>query len=270
MLSPNPSPLSRAGSGQAGDPDLHQRRGAAHAVASAGPGSSGTPSGRGPPRSGPSGLCSWVPGGSRMTLPGRRSRPPAPRPAPPRLGITDAARAEREAAVLEVAREHARGEGPLLALRPGVRPSFMEMLGEGRLTDVDGWKDDWLSSNFGRAVHEIRTWVAAFSRPRCRRKLPGANAVLPAGPRLDRRLRPDDRSPWTSSPEYEAVTQERKDPNMAAQFVETETRGDVAWVYLNSFTKAMEAADRETVDVHEAHRRGPCTMPATTPASSSS
>jgi len=39
---------------------------------------------------------------------------------------------------------------------------------------------------------------------------------------------------------------------MAAQFVETEIRGDVAWVYLNSFTKAMEAADRETVDVHEA------------------
>ena len=39
---------------------------------------------------------------------------------------------------------------------------------------------------------------------------------------------------------------------MAAQFVETETRGDVAWIYLNSFTKAMEAADRETIDVHEA------------------
>jgi enoyl-CoA hydratase len=39
---------------------------------------------------------------------------------------------------------------------------------------------------------------------------------------------------------------------MAAQFVDTETRGDVAWIYLNSFTKAMEAADRETIDVHEA------------------
>jgi enoyl-CoA hydratase len=39
---------------------------------------------------------------------------------------------------------------------------------------------------------------------------------------------------------------------MAAQFVDTEIRGDVAWIYLNSFTKAMEAADRETIDVHEA------------------
>jgi 2,3-dihydroxyphenylpropionate 1,2-dioxygenase len=79
------------------------------------------------------------------------------------FGITDAARAEREVAVVDVARAHARGEGPLLALAPPFDDAFMELLREGRMTDVDGWKDGWLSSNFGRAVHEIRTWVAAFS-----------------------------------------------------------------------------------------------------------
>jgi 2,3-dihydroxyphenylpropionate 1,2-dioxygenase len=79
------------------------------------------------------------------------------------FGITDAARADREIAVLSVAQEHARGDGPLLALVPQFDLSFMELLREGRMTDVDGWKDGWLSSNFGRAVHEIRTWVAAFS-----------------------------------------------------------------------------------------------------------
>jgi 2,3-dihydroxyphenylpropionate 1,2-dioxygenase len=79
------------------------------------------------------------------------------------FGITDAARVDREAKVVDVAREHARGDGPLLALAPPFDHSFMELLREGRLTDVDGWKDGWLSSNFGRAVHEIRTWVAAFS-----------------------------------------------------------------------------------------------------------
>ena len=82
----------------------------------------------------------------------------------PRLvtGITDAARAEREVAVLDVAREHARGEGPLRALAPEFDLAFMEMLSQGRTAEVDGWHDDWLSENFGRAVHEIRTWIAAF------------------------------------------------------------------------------------------------------------
>jgi 2,3-dihydroxyphenylpropionate 1,2-dioxygenase len=79
------------------------------------------------------------------------------------FGITDVDRADRETTVVDVARAHAKGEGPLMPLAPQFDHSFMELLRDARLSEVDRWTDDWLSSNFGRAVHEIRTWVAAFS-----------------------------------------------------------------------------------------------------------
>jgi len=78
-------------------------------------------------------------------------------------GITPEARLARESAVVDVAREHAAGGGPLRALAPDFDGAFMDMMAEGRLDEVEAWEDDWLSANFGRSVHEVRTWVAAFA-----------------------------------------------------------------------------------------------------------
>ncbi len=78
-------------------------------------------------------------------------------------GITAEARVAREASVVDVAREHAAGGGPLLALAPDFDRAFMDMMAEGRLDEVEAWDDGWLSSNFGRSVHEVRSWVAAFA-----------------------------------------------------------------------------------------------------------
>ncbi|HVX21360.1 MAG TPA: 3-carboxyethylcatechol 2,3-dioxygenase [Acidimicrobiales bacterium] len=78
-------------------------------------------------------------------------------------GITTDARRARESSVVDVARQHAAGSGPLLALAPDFDSAFMDMMAEGRLDEVEAWRDEWLSANFGRSVHEVRTWVAAFA-----------------------------------------------------------------------------------------------------------
>jgi 2,3-dihydroxyphenylpropionate 1,2-dioxygenase len=89
--------------------------------------------------------------------------------APPELaerllhGITPEARRRRERDVVRVAEEFASGESPLIPLSPSFDEGFLELIRTQRLAEVDGWDDDWLTANFGRAVHEVRTWVAAFS-----------------------------------------------------------------------------------------------------------
>lgn len=78
-------------------------------------------------------------------------------------GITTEARLARESSVVDVARQHAAGGGPLHALAPDFDAAFMDMMAEARLDEVEAWDDGWLSESFGRSVHEVRTWVAAFA-----------------------------------------------------------------------------------------------------------
>ena len=69
----------------------------------------------------------------------------------------------REAATIAVAQEFAAGKSDLQRLAPNFDRSFQDLLRDNELATVDDWHDAWLTENFGRAVHEIRTWVAAFS-----------------------------------------------------------------------------------------------------------
>jgi 2,3-dihydroxyphenylpropionate 1,2-dioxygenase len=89
--------------------------------------------------------------------------------APPELrerlvvGATAAVRASREAGVAELAHAFVAGRAPLLALDPAFDAAFIGLVAEGRLDEVDDWRDDELTARHGRAVHEVRTWVAALS-----------------------------------------------------------------------------------------------------------
>jgi 2,3-dihydroxyphenylpropionate 1,2-dioxygenase len=97
--------------------------------------------------------------------------PPTPllEGAPPELrerlvvGSTAEARAAREAGVAELAHAFVAGRAPLLPLDAAFDAAFVELVAEGRLAEVDAWHDDELTARHGRAVHEVRTWVAALS-----------------------------------------------------------------------------------------------------------
>lgn len=78
-------------------------------------------------------------------------------------GLTPPARAARQDAVVQVARDFARGEAPIRPLAPQFDEEFLDLLAQNRLTDVDAMDNAWLTENVGRAVHEIRTWIAAFA-----------------------------------------------------------------------------------------------------------
>jgi 2,3-dihydroxyphenylpropionate 1,2-dioxygenase len=89
--------------------------------------------------------------------------------APPELvdrllhGISPEARQRRERDVVGLAQDFAGGRTALIPLSPSFDERFLELIRAQRLAEVDGWDDEWLTTNFGRAVHEIRTWVATFS-----------------------------------------------------------------------------------------------------------
>jgi 2,3-dihydroxyphenylpropionate 1,2-dioxygenase len=89
--------------------------------------------------------------------------------APPELvdrllhGITPEARQRREGDVVGLAQDFAAGRTALIPLSPSFDERFLELVRTQALAEIDGWDDEWLTANFGRAVHEIRTWVAAFS-----------------------------------------------------------------------------------------------------------
>lgn len=98
--------------------------------------------------------------------------PPVPqlKGAPPEVverlihGIPSAeARAEREGAVLAVADEFAAGKGALRSLNPDFDAQFLDVLAGGNLSEIDRYENDWIVERGGRAAHEIRTWLAAFS-----------------------------------------------------------------------------------------------------------
>jgi 2,3-dihydroxyphenylpropionate 1,2-dioxygenase len=57
----------------------------------------------------------------------------------------------------------AAGGTLLRPLAPEFDRQFQGLIESNRLEEVDSWEDGWLTENFGRGVHEVRTWVAAFS-----------------------------------------------------------------------------------------------------------
>ncbi|MBO0677966.1 3-carboxyethylcatechol 2,3-dioxygenase [Mycolicibacterium sp. S2-37] len=72
-------------------------------------------------------------------------------------------RTARQGAVIEAARAFAHGDSPLQPLNPAWDQSFLEILDEGWLTDLDGWSNAFITREGGNSGHEIRTWVAAFA-----------------------------------------------------------------------------------------------------------
>ncbi len=72
-------------------------------------------------------------------------------------------RQARQAAVIEAAHAFAHGDSGLQPLNPDWDHSFLEILDEGRLDDLDGWTNEFIATEGGNSAHEIRTWVAAFA-----------------------------------------------------------------------------------------------------------
>lgn len=72
-------------------------------------------------------------------------------------------RMARQSAVIDAARAFARGDSPLQPLNPAWDQTFLEILDEGWLTDLDGWSNTFIAREGGNSAHEIRTWVAAFA-----------------------------------------------------------------------------------------------------------
>lgn len=73
------------------------------------------------------------------------------------------ARMARQGAVIDAAHAFAHGDSPLQPLNPAWDQSFLEILDEGWLTDLDGWSNPFITREGGNSGHEIRTWVAAFA-----------------------------------------------------------------------------------------------------------
>ncbi|WP_193047272.1 3-carboxyethylcatechol 2,3-dioxygenase [Mycolicibacterium baixiangningiae] len=73
------------------------------------------------------------------------------------------ARMARQSAVIDAARAFAHGESTLQPLNPVWDRTFLEILDQGWLSDLDGWSNPFIAREGGNSAHEIRTWVAAFA-----------------------------------------------------------------------------------------------------------
>lgn len=77
--------------------------------------------------------------------------------------MTAEGRAARQQAVITAAHDFAHGQSPLQPLNPDWDGAFLDLLDGGRLSEVDGWSNEWIAAEAGNSAHEIRTWVAAFA-----------------------------------------------------------------------------------------------------------
>jgi 2,3-dihydroxyphenylpropionate 1,2-dioxygenase len=77
--------------------------------------------------------------------------------------MTPEQRQARQVAVIEAAQAFAHGDSPLQPLNPDWDHAFLELLDSNRLSEVDGWSNEWIEQEAGHSAHEIRTWVAAFA-----------------------------------------------------------------------------------------------------------
>lgn len=72
-------------------------------------------------------------------------------------------RAARQEAVIAAAHEFAHGQSPLRPLNPDWDHALLDLIDTNRLSEVDGWTNEWIAREAGNSAHEIRTWVAAFA-----------------------------------------------------------------------------------------------------------
>lgn len=99
--------------------------------------------------------------------------PPVPRldGAPPEVvaRLTDGrnptpeARAARQRRVIEAGKAHAQGDAAFQDINPEFDAQILATLASGRLTDADGWTNEWIERAGGHSGHEIRAWLAAFA-----------------------------------------------------------------------------------------------------------
>ncbi len=73
------------------------------------------------------------------------------------------ARNARVRRVMDAAERFVAGDSPCLPPSPKWDHDFTNLLADGNLAAVDGWKDAEVSRVGGSGAHEVRTWVAAFA-----------------------------------------------------------------------------------------------------------
>ncbi len=72
-------------------------------------------------------------------------------------------RQARQAAVIAAAHDFAAGSNNLAPLNPDFDHQFLSIVDSGRLDDLAGWSNAFITDAGGGSAHEIRTWVAAFA-----------------------------------------------------------------------------------------------------------
>ncbi|MEB3979851.1 3-carboxyethylcatechol 2,3-dioxygenase [Mycobacterium sp. 663a-19] len=77
--------------------------------------------------------------------------------------MTPEQRQDRQATVIDAAKNFAAGESDLQPLNPAWDHRFLEIIDAGRLDDLDQWSNSFVVHEGGGSAHEIRTWVAAFA-----------------------------------------------------------------------------------------------------------
>ncbi|ORA80620.1 3-carboxyethylcatechol 2,3-dioxygenase [Mycolicibacter kumamotonensis] len=72
-------------------------------------------------------------------------------------------RQARQDTVIAAARDFAAGVNELAPLNPDFDQRFLSILDSGRLDDLCGWSNSFITESGGGSAHEIRTWTAAFA-----------------------------------------------------------------------------------------------------------
>lgn len=78
-------------------------------------------------------------------------------------GMREEDRPARQQAAIDAAQRFSAGEPVVRDLAPEFDVSFQKMLADADFAAIDRMGNDWLTEHAGKAVHEIRTWVAAFA-----------------------------------------------------------------------------------------------------------
>lgn len=73
------------------------------------------------------------------------------------------ARELRQERTLQAGRDFAGGKGNLRDLNDEWDCNFLELLRSENIRAIDGYTDDRITAEGGRAAHEVRSWVAAFA-----------------------------------------------------------------------------------------------------------
>lgn len=76
---------------------------------------------------------------------------------------TPEARAARQARTIATAKAFARGEADIMELNPEWDKGFLDIVRGGDVTKFDAYDPLEMEQAAGHSVHEVRTWVAAYS-----------------------------------------------------------------------------------------------------------